>query len=88
MPAPRNESSAPACAFSDGELLEVGRQLLLGQRGSEVELATEPDARRDIREELFDRGDADRLEHRLAVGVGQREVAHGAYASLLGQVLR
>ena len=44
--------------------------------GSSVELAVEAHAGRDVAEELVDRGDADRREHRVAVGVGEREVAH------------
>ena len=55
------------------ELGEVRDQLLLGERRLEVERAVEAHARRDVAEELVDRGDADRLEHLLPVGVGERE---------------
>ena len=48
----------------------------LAERRRQVERAPEPDARRHLLEELRDRGDPDRLEHLLAVGVRQREVAH------------
>ena len=42
-------------------------------RGSTSSCAAEAHARRDVAEELVDRRDADRREHRLAVGVSQRE---------------
>ena len=51
-------------------------QLGLGQRRRHVELALEANAGRDVAEELVDRRDADRREHLLAVGVGEREEAH------------
>ena len=60
-----------------GELLEVGRQLLLGERGRQIERAPEPHPSRDVGKELLDGRDADRLEHRVAIAIGQREVAHG-----------
>src|SRR5205823_5200694 len=61
-----------------GELLEVRRQLLLGHRRAQVELSAEPDTRGEIGEELLDRRDPDFLEHRVPVGVGQREIAHAS----------
>src|SRR6185503_10087071 len=59
-----------------GERLEVRVQLLLGHRRWQRQLAPQAHTVRQVREQLLDRGDADRLEHRLSVGVGQREVAH------------
>ncbi len=59
-----------------GQLLEIGGQLLLGHRGRQLELAPEPHPGRKVGEQLLDRGNADRLEHRAPVGVCQREVAH------------
>ena len=50
-------------------------ELLLRERRLEVELTAEAHACRNVGEELVHRRDADRLEHLLAVGVGQREVA-------------
>src|SRR5581483_155330 len=44
------------------------------QRRLEVELAVQADAGRDVAEELVDRRDADRLEHRRAVVVCETEV--------------
>ena len=64
------------CDVPRGELLEVRDELGLGERRLEVERGPEAHALRDVPEELLDRGDADRREHLLAVGVGQREVAH------------
>ena len=58
------------------ELLEVPGELGLGQCGRHVELPREAHAGRDVAEELVDRLDADRLEHRLAVLGRQREKAH------------
>src|SRR6185503_8897200 len=59
-----------------GERLEVRVQLLLGHRRRQRQLAPHAHAVRQVCEQLLDRGDADRLEHRLPVGIGQREVAH------------
>ena len=58
------------------ELLEVSGQLLLRQGRWELQLAIEPHARRQVGKELLDRRDADLFEHRVAIRVGQREVAH------------
>ena len=66
-----------------GELLDVPHELGLAERRRHVELAVEAHPGRHLLEELVDRGDADRREHLLAVGVGQREVAR---RSLLGDV--
>ena len=60
-----------AVDVAGGELLEVARELLLGERRPDVELAPEPDAFGDVAEELLDRGDSDRREHLLAVPLGQ-----------------
>ena len=53
-------------------------QLRLGERRRELELALQPDACGDVPEELLDGLDADRRQHRLPVGVGQREIAHAS----------
>ena len=47
--------------------------LLFRQRALEVELPPEADSLRQVAEELLDRADADRPEHLLPVGVGERE---------------
>ena len=57
------------------ELLDVTHELGLAERGRNVELAVETDARRHLLEELVDGRDADRREHLLAVGVGEAQVA-------------
>ena len=59
-----------------GELLEVALELDLRQRGRDVEVAREPHPGRDVAEQLLDGLDADRREHGVAIGVGEREVAH------------
>ena len=59
----------------------MAAQLGLGERRLEVELALEAHPGRDVAEELVDRRDADRREHLLAVGVGERA------GSRVGQVL-
>ena len=51
----------------------MGDELLLGQRRLEVEVASQADALRHLREQLLDVGDADRLEHRVAVVTGEAE---------------
>ena len=56
-----------------GELGDVCEHLLLRQRRGELELAAQADPLRQVAEELSDRADADRTEHRLPVGVGERE---------------
>ena len=48
-------------------------ELRLGERRLEIELASEAHALRDLAEELVDGRDADRREHLVAVGVGERE---------------
>ena len=48
-------------------------ELLLGERRLEVELAPEANALGHLREQLVDVGDADRLEHRVAVVAGEAE---------------
>ena len=65
------------------ELLEVTLQLAFRERRRHVELAAKRNAGRDVAEELLDRGDADRREHRLAIGVGEREVAHASARTFL-----
>ena len=44
-------------------------------RRLESQLAVEADGGRDLLEEVVDRRDADRAEHLLAVGLGEREEA-------------
>src|SRR5262249_32610991 len=51
-------------------------ELDLGKGRLQRELTLEANAFRNVAKELVDRVDADRREHRLAVGVSQREVAH------------
>ncbi len=58
-----------------GELLDVPDELGLAERGRDVELAVEAHTDRHLLEELVHGRNADRREHLLAVGVGQREVA-------------
>ena len=60
-----------AVDVTGGELLEVARELLFGERRPDVELAPEADAFGDVAEELLHRGDSDRREHLLAVPLGQ-----------------
>ena len=55
-------ASSSRCATSSGS----------ESAGSRSSCPVEADARRDVAEELLDRVDADRGEHLLAVGVGQR----------------
>ena len=62
--------------FFDASSSRWRDEVRLGERRLEVERALEADAGRNVLEELFDRGDADRREHLLAVGVGERELAH------------
>ena len=56
------------------QLLEVPGQLDLRKLRPDVEVPAEPHRLRNVAEELVDRADADRLEHRLPVGVREREV--------------
>ncbi len=65
------------------ELLQVPLELGLGERRRNLELARESHCRRNIAEELFDRGDADRREHLLAIGRSEREVAHCVSSTFL-----
>ena len=58
------------------ELLQVALQLRLGQRRRDRQLTRVAHRLRDVAKELLDRVDADLREHRLAVGVGEREEAH------------
>src|SRR5439155_7650499 len=64
------------------ELAEVRSELLLGQRRLQLERSAELNARWNVAEQIFDRGDADRGEHPLSVGVRQRQVAHARYCSV------
>ena len=52
---------------------DVLEDLLFRQRRLELELPPEADRLRQVAEELVDRPDADRAEHLLPVGVGERE---------------
>ncbi len=52
---------------------DVVEDLLLRQRGLEIELPPEADSLRQVAEELLDRADADRPEHLLPVGIRERE---------------
>jgi hypothetical protein len=51
----------------------VREDLLLRQRRLEVELAPKTNALRQVAEEFLHRADADRAEHLLPVGVGERK---------------
>ena len=64
----------PAGVRLGRELLEVSRQLLLGQLRLEFELATETNRDGNVPEEVVDGLDSDRLEHRLPIGVREREI--------------
>ena len=59
-----------------GQVAQVGDQLLLRERGRDVEGAVEAHACGDVAEELVDRRHADRLEHLPPVRLCEREVAH------------
>ncbi len=63
------------------ELLEMSHERGLGQRLGHVERPVEAEPLRDLLEQLVDRGDADRREHRFPVGLGEREVAGSAHCS-------
>ena len=63
--------NVPGC-----QLLDVAHELRLAERRGQIELAAEAHPGRNLLEELVERRDPDRGEHLLAVGVGQREVAH------------
>ena len=56
-------------------------ELGLRERRLEVEPALEADRSRNVAEQLFDRGDADRGEHLLAIGFRQRELAQESLRS-------
>jgi hypothetical protein len=49
---------------------EILDDLALGGARRQVQRPVEPNLLRQLGEQLLDRPDADRLEHRLAVGVG------------------
>src|SRR5205085_7323060 len=72
---PRAEEGklAPRVGVSPSERFQMRDQLGLREGGLERELALEANASGDLLEELVDRRDADRLEHLLAVGAGERE---------------
>ena len=57
------------------QVAQVRVHLLLRLAGRQVDRPVEPDALGDVGEQLVDRRGADRLEHRLAVGVGGGGVA-------------
>jgi hypothetical protein len=80
-PHPEEAQLARGVRVPRGELLHPADERRLGERRRDVQLAVEPHARWDLLEELVEGGDADRLEHRLAVGVGQREIAGGTHCS-------
>ena len=64
-----------------GELRKLVEALGLGEAVGQVQRALEPQLRRHVREQVVDRGGADRFEHRGAVGVG----CGGVAAHLSGQ---
>ena len=72
MPAPRNESSSSD--VRGRELLEVRGRSASGSAGGDVELAGRSERRPGCRAKSSStRRDADRREHRLAVGSGVSE---------------
>ena len=81
MPGAEERQLLPGVDVPLGELGEVGDDLLLGQGGLEGKLAAETDAARNVGEQVVDRGDADRSEHRVPVAVGERELAHWSSSS-------
>ena len=58
------------------ELLQALDDLLLREWVAELERPVETNAGGDVPEELLDARDADRLQHRLAIGAGQCLVGH------------
>jgi hypothetical protein len=60
-----------------GELREVGDELRLGQRRVEIEFPFEAHAPRQVGEQVGHGFDADRIEHRRAIALGEREVRVG-----------
>ena len=58
-----------------GQAGQLGADLLLGERRRHLE-AGRADGGGDVREQVVDRGDPDRRQHRLAIGVGVRRVGH------------
>ena len=58
------------------ELLQVALQLRLGQRRRDRQLTRVAHRLRDVAKELLDRLDTDLREHRLPVGVRERQKAH------------
>src|SRR6266516_292063 len=72
---PEERHVRPVVLVLRRELLEVGGELLLGQGRRNVQRPVEANAFGQIGEQLLERLDADRLEHRVAVGVCQGEVA-------------
>ena len=71
MPIPRKLSSRDV-RLRAASSSKCRHQVRLGERGGDVELPPEADTLGDLLEQLLQRGDADRLQHRVAVGVGQR----------------
>ncbi len=73
-PGPEERKFAGRVVVARRELGQMRRELVLGERRLEVERAVEADAGGDVAEELVDRGDADRAQHLLPVGVGEGEI--------------
>src|SRR4029077_19820722 len=64
-------------AVLPGERAEIVEDLLLGDARRQVERPDEPQRRRDLLEEVVERGDADRAEHLPDVVVGVWREPHG-----------
>jgi hypothetical protein len=65
------------------ELLHVALQLPFRQRRRDVQRSRVTEGRRDVPEQLVDGGHTDRGEHLLAVGIGEREIAHCVSSTFL-----
>ena len=74
-PRPEKRELGPGVDVPCRELLDVTHELGLPERGRDVELAVESDTDRHLLEELVHGRHADRREHLLAIGVGEREIA-------------
>ena len=65
------------CDVLAGQRGHVRRQLDLGQRRRNVQRARQPQLGRNLREQLVERTDADRLEHRPLIVGSVQNVGHG-----------
>ena len=77
-PHPEEAQLARRVRVAGRELLEVPHERRLRKGLGDVERLLETDARRDLLKQVLERRDSDRLQHRLAIGVGEGEVAHSS----------